>query len=159
MVLSRRDALKTFGAISISGLRSLQAGDQSATLVAIADVVLPAESDRKAAVAAFTSWIDNYAEGADTDHGYGNTRIRALGPSPGRNYAAQIAALDEAARAKGAPSFRAASPADRCRTAAPAQPALPAKPWRRNHPASCRAAGCASFAAAPTWKPASSAWP
>jgi len=124
MVLSRRDALKTFGAISISGLRggaaspaldgpSLQAGDQPATLLAIADVVLPAESDRKAAVAAFTSWIDNYAEGADTDHGYGNTRIHALGPSPARNYAAQIAALDEAARAKGAPSFRAASPADR----------------------------------------------
>jgi hypothetical protein len=70
---------------------------------------LPADADRKAAVAAFTSWIDNYREGADTDHGYGNTRIRALGPSPAPSYAAQMAALDEAARATGAASFAAAS--------------------------------------------------
>lgn len=116
MTISRRDALKTFGAASAAfrlkpeATRSLrlQAEDRTAVLLAVADVVLPAESDRKAAVSAFTSWIDNYTEGADTDHGYGNTRIRALGPSPARSYPAQIAALDEAARAKGAASFAAA---------------------------------------------------
>jgi len=112
MAVSRRDALKTLAVVPLSAIRSsgLQAGpgDQAATLLAIAEVVLPAEADRKAAIAAFTSWIDNYKEGADTDHGYGNTRIRALGPSPARNYAAQIAALDDAARAKGAANFVAA---------------------------------------------------
>jgi hypothetical protein len=122
MPVSRRTALKTLAALQLSGLKAgaasptfgsfgLQAGDRDATLAAIAEAVLPADADRKSAVAAFTSWIDNYKEGADTDHGYGNTRIRALGPSPERNYAAQIAALDEAARAKGAASF-AASPLD-----------------------------------------------
>ncbi len=115
-MISRRDALKTFGAAGLA-LRSsgLQAEDRTAVLAAIAEVVLPAEADRKAAVAAFTSWIDNYKEGVDTDHGYGNTRIRALGPSPARNYAAQIAALDDQARAKGAASF-AAAPLDVRRT-------------------------------------------
>ena len=60
-------------------------------------------------MAAFTAWIANYKEGVDTDHGYGNTRLRATGPSPARNYAAQIAALDAAAKAKGAAGFAAAS--------------------------------------------------
>src|SRR5690349_22859981 len=114
-MVTRRDALKTFGAAGLA-LRSFreQADDRVAVLLAIAEVVLPAESDRKAAVTAFTSWIDNYKEGADTDHGYGNTRIRALGPSPARNYATQLAALDTAARSKGAASF-AAAPVDQRR--------------------------------------------
>ena len=113
-MLTRRDALKTFGAagVALRGFRH-QAQDRAAVLLAIAEVVLPEESNRTAAVAAFTSWIDNYTEGADTDHGYGNTRIRALGPSPARNYPAQIAALDEAARTKGASSFAVLSAADR----------------------------------------------
>jgi len=116
MTISRRDALKTFG-VAGAAFRLppdatkhsfRQADDRAAVFLAIAEVVLPAEADRRAAVAAFTSWIDNYTEGADTDHGYGNTRIRALGPSPARNYAAQMAALDDAARAKGAAGFAAA---------------------------------------------------
>lgn len=89
----------------------LRADDR--TLLALADVVLPAECDRQAAVAAFVRWIDNYKEGADTDHGYGNTRIRSTGPSPARNYSMQLAALDGAARAAGAESFAAASAARR----------------------------------------------
>jgi hypothetical protein len=114
-MFTRRDALKTLGAAGVAsfgGLR-LQAQDRDAVLAAIAEVVLPAEGDRKAAVAAFVEWIDNYKEGADTDHGYGNTRIRATGPSPARNYPAQIAALDSAARAKGTAGFAAAPLADR----------------------------------------------
>jgi hypothetical protein len=78
-------------------------------LVALADVVLPSESDRKAALTAFVAWIDDYKENADTDHGYGNTRIRATGPSPAGNYAQQLAALESAARAAGAASFAAAT--------------------------------------------------
>jgi hypothetical protein len=115
-MLTRRDALKTLGAAgvaSIGRLRLQAQEDRDAVLAAIAEVVLPAEADRKAAVAAFAEWIDNYKEGADTDHGYGNTRIRATGPSPARTYPAQIAALDSAARAKGAAGFIAAPLADR----------------------------------------------
>jgi len=116
MPVSRRDALKTFGVAAAApalGLKPAPPDAREATLLAIAEVVLPSEADRTAAVAAFTAWIDNYKEGADTDHGYGNTRIRATGPSPARNYPAQIAALDAAAQAKGAATFANASLDDR----------------------------------------------
>jgi hypothetical protein len=128
MAISRRKALKTLtgaaaAAAPIFRLKAettslekrprgfrLQAEElNSATLAAIAEVVLPAEADRTAAVAAFTAWVANYKEGADTDHGYGNTRVRGTGPSPARNYPAQIAALDVAAKAAGAPGFAAAT--------------------------------------------------
>ena len=106
MTISRRDALKSLGAVPF--LRFEQPDDR-ATLAAIAEVVLPSEADRAAAVAAFLKWIADYKEGADTDHGYGNTRVRSTGPSPARNYPAQIAALDAAAKAKGAVGFSAAT--------------------------------------------------
>ena len=93
------------------GGRGLQAEDS--LLLAIAEVVLPTEADRVAAVKSFQEWTAGYREGADTDHGYGNTRVRPTGPSPSRNYATQIAALDTAARARGAASFSAASRDDR----------------------------------------------
>ena len=126
MSLSRRDALKVLAIVPAGGLgsldsSSLQAGDPSLqagdpslqagdpTLQAIAEIVLPVESDRPAAVRRFTEWIANYREGADTDHGYGNTRVRPTGPSPARNYPAQITTLDVAAKARGAASFSAAS--------------------------------------------------
>jgi hypothetical protein len=104
--LSRRDALKTLAAAPVFRLK---AETTEADLFALAEIVLPAEADRKAAVAAFVAWHDNYKEGADTDHGYGNTRLRTTGPAPSRTYAAQIAALDAAARAAGAASFAAAA--------------------------------------------------
>src|SRR5258707_2108290 len=127
MAISRRHALKSVGAAAaaVPVLRlkaeatSLEEGSRgfhlqvddlnAATLAAMAEFVLPAEADRPAAVSAFTRWIANYKEGADTDHGYGNTRIRTTGPSPARNYPAQIAALDAAAKAKSAAGFAAAS--------------------------------------------------
>jgi hypothetical protein len=111
MKLSRRDALKTLAAAPmVSRLKAgAPYGLDPVTLLAIGEVVLPSEADRKAAVAAFISWIDHYKEGADTDHGYGNTRVRATGPSPATNYPAQIAALDTAARASGAAGFAVAS--------------------------------------------------
>jgi hypothetical protein len=130
MAVSRRDALKSLAAVpvfrpvggfrqsvggfrqSVGGFRQsgsfrLQAEDP--TLTAIAEVVLPAESNRNTAVTAFTRWIENYKEGVDTDHGYGNTRLRKTGPSPAGNYSKQVAALNAAARAAGAASFGAAS--------------------------------------------------
>lgn len=109
MKVSRRTALKTLGAAAVAPRAFQTDASDTAMLAAIADVVLPAEADRKAAVAAFTRWIANYKEGADTDHGYGNTRVRTTGPSPARNYAAQFAALDAAAKAKGAAGFVAAT--------------------------------------------------
>jgi hypothetical protein len=61
-------------------------------------------------VAAFLRWVRNYKEGVDTDHGYGHTRVRTTGPSPARNYPAQLAALDAAARAHGTSNSFAAAP-------------------------------------------------
>jgi hypothetical protein len=116
MAVSRRDALKTLASVPILGDGDIRRGQKGSdpgltpsVLAAIAEVVLPSEADRKAAVTAFIRWIENYKEGVDTDHGYGNTRLRKTGPSPAANYPAQIAALDAAARATGAASFSAAS--------------------------------------------------
>jgi hypothetical protein len=116
MAISRRNALKSLGVAAVaaphldSGSFRLEAEElDRAVLAAIAEVVLPSEADRAAAVAAFTKWIAEYKEGADTDHGYGNTRVRSTGPSPARNYPAQIAALDTAAKAVGAAGFAAAT--------------------------------------------------
>ena len=109
MPVSRRDALKTLAAIPIFRLKAEAPTD----LEAIAEIVLPSTADQKAAVKAFQDWIAGYREGADTDHGYGNTRVRPTGPAPSRNYPAQIAALDAAARTRGAESFATASRDDR----------------------------------------------
>jgi len=119
--VTRRGAIKTLGAAAAAApvfrLKAEAAGrapggfrlqaevPDSSLLAAIAEVVIPAEADRKAAVDAFIRWIREYKEGADTDHGYGNTRVRATGPSPARNYGAQIAALESAARAANAAGF------------------------------------------------------
>ena len=122
MRIRRRDVLKGLAAAPVlrlsaeavlqqAGSSPLRADDP--VVVALAEVVLPAECDRRAAIAGFVRWLDNYKEGADTDHGYGNTRIRSTAPSPARNYAAQIAALDAAARTAGAQGFAAASAAQR----------------------------------------------
>jgi hypothetical protein len=43
--------------------------------------------------AQFIDWVNGYREGAETDHGYGNTRIRSKGPSPAAAYQRQLAAL------------------------------------------------------------------
>lgn len=117
-MISRRSALKTIGAAAAAvPMLGLEAGAQTTspsgvpdagTLTAIAEVVLPSDCDRPAAVAAFSRWIRDYHEGADTDHGYGFTRIRSTGPSPARNYPQQVAALDAAARTAGAAAFASA---------------------------------------------------
>jgi hypothetical protein len=83
---------------------SLDAADER-QLRAIAEVVLPTElgdAGRRAVVDDFTRWARGYREGAEMDHGYGFTRLRQTPASPVGKYPAQLAALDRAARAKGA---------------------------------------------------------
>ena len=84
------------------------------TLGAIAEVVLPSTltaDDRRIAVRAFTTWFNNYKQGADMGHGYGASTLRQpSGPSPIARYPAQFAALDAAARDQGAQTFAALAP-------------------------------------------------
>jgi hypothetical protein len=71
-------------------------GEQAGTLREVAGVVLPAELGKEGidrAAADFARWVNQYRAGAETDHGYGNTRIRAKGPSPAPAYLLQLAAL------------------------------------------------------------------
>lgn len=64
---------------------------------AVADAVLPGEigsKGRTAAVDDFLRWVRDYRAGADTDHGYGFTRLRRTPASPAARYPAQLDALD-----------------------------------------------------------------
>jgi hypothetical protein len=75
------------------------------TLHEVAATVLPASIglDRvRAAVDGFVVWTRGYREGVALAHGYGHPRLQKTGPSPVPGYAAQLAALDAAARANGA---------------------------------------------------------
>jgi hypothetical protein len=88
-------------------LRPLQAwaqtvnfpGAQASTLEALAFIVLPASLGREAIrqeVAKFEGWVRNYREGADTDHGYGYTRVVPLPSSPAPTYMRQLEELEHA---------------------------------------------------------------
>ena len=84
----------------------------SATLRAVADVVLPSTlsiDERQQAVTEFADWVANYREGAEVGPGYGSPRLRTTGPPPTAAYPVQLAALEAAAKAGGAESFNAAS--------------------------------------------------
>ncbi len=122
--LKRRTLLQSLVALvfvrPLSALRLHgQAQDLSAAqlqaLGGIAEIVLPtslAAADRDLVIERFASWVRGYREGADMGHGYGFASLRRpSGPSPGRDYPRQFAALDAAARAAGGTSF-AALPAD-----------------------------------------------
>ena len=106
--LSRRSALKTLGTVAVASVAPVSAETSrtsdalDATLFnAVADAVLPealGDQGLRRVVADFQRWLSQYHEHADTDHGYGLTRIRATGPSPAARYPEQLAALDKAAR-------------------------------------------------------------
>lgn len=71
---------------------------------AIAEAVLPDEigaAGREAAVKSFLGWVRGYRADAETDHGYGFTRLRRTGPSPALRYTGQLNALDDEARKRG----------------------------------------------------------
>src|SRR5712692_5318440 len=79
--------------------------DAIAVLRDIAPTVLPASlgSDRiNAAVDRFVAWTRGYREGVALSHGYGHPRLQKSGASPVPRFGLQLAALERAARAKGA---------------------------------------------------------
>lgn len=120
--MRRRTLLQLTGAIAawspIARLRAFAqpapfTDDQKASLAALADVVLPASigaAGRAAATQKFIAWHLNYRMGADMGHSYGASTLRPASPAPVLpRYAAQFAALDQAARAQGAASFAGAT--------------------------------------------------
>jgi hypothetical protein len=90
------------------------------TLIAIADIVLPAalgDRGRADIVNRFIAWFVNYRAGADMGHAYGGSSglrvVNPSGASPAPRYAAQFTALDTAARDRGAASFATLARDDR----------------------------------------------
>ena len=79
--------------------------DAVAMLQEIAPTVLPASLGTariRATVERFVAWTRGYREGVALAHGYGHPRLQKSGRTPVPAYIAQLAALDKAARAKGA---------------------------------------------------------
>jgi hypothetical protein len=87
--MRRRILLQWLAALGIP----VRAQSQSTILRDLAAIVLPTGVDHAKAADEFQRYIAEYRPGADTDHGYGFTRIRPKPPSPAREYARQIAAL------------------------------------------------------------------
>jgi hypothetical protein len=79
--------------------------DAIATLHEIAATVIPASlgsAQVRDTADKFVVWVRGYREGVPLEHGYGHPRLRRSPASPVPTYIAQLAALDAAARAKGA---------------------------------------------------------
>jgi len=88
-----------------------------ATLIALAEVVLPSKALGKAGVAsaanAFRDWGAGYHEGAELVHGYGTSTLRSTGPTPLTRWTKQLDDLDAAAQTAHGKRFRDVSAADR----------------------------------------------
>jgi hypothetical protein len=85
---------------TLAGVAPL-AVDTETTLRALARAILPASLGRErvaAIVDRFGVWTRDYRAGAELDHGYGHTKLRTSGASPGESHAAQLAGLDRVAR-------------------------------------------------------------
>src|SRR6185295_2866170 len=79
--------------------------DSIALLREIAPTVLPTSlgaAKTAAVVERFVAWTRGYREGVAMTHGYGHPRLQKTGASPVPGYGLQLAALERAARAKGA---------------------------------------------------------
>ena len=79
--------------------------DAIAVLREIAPTVLPSAlgvARTTATVDKFVAWTRGYREGVAMTHGYGHPRLQKTGASPVPAYGLQLAALERAARAKGA---------------------------------------------------------
>jgi hypothetical protein len=115
--VKRRQALKTLAtaaaalplmraelsALDLATAQELQP-DQIVVLKDVAPTVLPSAIGAKGhdeAVANFLRWIREYKEGVALSHGYGEPRLVKSGPSPRPAYVDQLAALQQAARARG----------------------------------------------------------
>jgi hypothetical protein len=71
----------------------------------IAPTVLPTSlggAKTAAVVDKFVAWTRGYREGVAMTHGYGHPRLQKTGASPVPGYGLQLAALERAARTKGA---------------------------------------------------------
>ena len=122
--MNRRRLLQSFAAAIVARPVAARAATQTqapaladrdvATLRAIAEVVLPqaiGPAARERAVARFVAWHRNYREGADRGHGYGSSTLASpAGPPPAARYPPQFAALDQAARDRGAANVAALAP-------------------------------------------------
>lgn len=88
-----------------------------ATLIALAEVVLPTAALGKAGLAkattAFRDWGASYREGAELVHGYGTSRLRTTGPTPLTRWTKQLDDLDTAAQSAHQKAFRALSASER----------------------------------------------
>src|SRR6185503_8603986 len=75
-----------------------------AMLQEIAPTVLPAAlgpARTRALTEKFVAWTRGYREGVPLAHGYGHPRLVRSAPTPVPRYLAQLAALEDQARAKG----------------------------------------------------------
>jgi hypothetical protein len=110
--MKRRTLLQLLGALAASFPRPGRLFAQTsplgpadeARIRALAEAVLPGEigaAGRDAAVLGFLGWVRDYRADAETDHGYGFTRLRRTAASPAARYGAQLNALDDTARARG----------------------------------------------------------
>ncbi len=66
---------------------------QANTLKNLAALVLPAGVEADKIAENFGRYVREYRAGADTDHGYGNTRVRPKPPSPAPEYLRQLTAF------------------------------------------------------------------
>ena len=112
--MKRRDLLKLGATLTLSGPRGGIAAPAPQTegaadilptiakhLWPVAEAVLPASlgaSGQTDALAAFMAWLRDHRAGNHLEHGYGHTRVTRTGGAPTREYAAQLRALDAAAR-------------------------------------------------------------
>jgi len=110
--MKRRHALQTLAtaaaALPLMRVPLEAQGDLSADQVFllrdVATTVLPSAIGSKGqneAVDNFLRWIRDYKEGVPLSHGYGEPRLVKSGPSPASGYQKQIAALQQAAKARG----------------------------------------------------------
>jgi hypothetical protein len=74
----------------------------AATLIALADTVLPSSELARTGVARaaneFLQWGKDYRENAELNHGYGTSRLRFTGPTPLTRWTKQLDDLDAAAQ-------------------------------------------------------------
>jgi hypothetical protein len=103
--------------IHVSLLRPVQRETlDDALLLAIADAVLPtslgADGTRRAA-ADFQNWVRGYVPNVERNHPYGSARITSTGADPAPRWAAQLRALESAARASANRGFAALGVAER----------------------------------------------
>ncbi len=90
-------------ALDLATAQELQP-DKIFVLRDVAATVLPSSigaQGQDEAVANFLKWIREYQEGVALSHGYGEPRLVKSGPSPRPAYVDQLAALQQAAQARG----------------------------------------------------------